>query len=229
MVACKIYGNSEMFGGPLRGGLKGVRTPLGGLKGVRTPLGGLKGVRTPLKSKRRCTCQHGTHREPWFVLGLTLDIGFRARSTHRGRAGRAGLRFGTLDHGASRSRAGRALANLTGLGAGRDTRRAVRNRGFQHILGHVRLRRAFRLEHIFRHIGHGRAGRNRGLQYPFAWIGFLAFGARNRGRAFGTGFGAGTRPRLTATIAYSIIIIIPIVESFRCFNSHSSNHDSQKE
>jgi len=83
-----------------------------------------------LKSKGRGAGEHRADRGSWFVRRLALDVGFRARGAlHRG-ARRAGSRFGALYHRASRSRAGRAFANLTGFRTRGNARRAFGHGGF---------------------------------------------------------------------------------------------------
>jgi hypothetical protein len=170
-----------------------------------------------LESKRRGACQHRANWELRFVLCLTLDIGFGTGRAHGRGTGRAGLRLRALHHGTPGSWARRALADLTRLGAGRDTGGTVRDRGFEDVLGHVGLRRALRLQHILGHVGHRGARGHRRLEHPLTGVGFLTFGTRNGRRALGAGFRAGfgtaTRPLFTADVAHASFLF-KHVESF---------------
>jgi len=114
------------------------------------------------------------------VIGLTPDIGLRARRTRGCRACRARLGIRALDDRATGSGARRAFPNLTRLGTCRDTRRALGHRRLQHILGHVGKRRALRLQHVLAHIGHRGARRHRRLENPLGWIGLRAGRAARR-------------------------------------------------
>jgi hypothetical protein len=131
-------------------------------------------------SKAKCARarQHGAHRCVGLVRRVTLNTRFRARCALRSGAGRARLGLRALDSRAPRARARRALANLTRLRAGADTRRALGDARLEHILGHIGQGRALRLEHVLAHIRHRRAGRHRRLQHPLARIGFWARRAR---------------------------------------------------
>ena len=81
-----------------------------------------------------------------------MDVGFRAGLDLYGRASGAGLGLRAFHCRATRARARRAFPNLTGFGARADARRAGGHRGLEDILAHIRLRRAFRLQHILGHI-----------------------------------------------------------------------------
>jgi hypothetical protein len=123
-----------------------------------------------LETKCAGACQHRAHRIRWFVCSLALNLGLGAGGAGDGGARWAGLGFRAVGGGATRTRAGRALTNLAGLRTGADARRARWDGGLQHILGHVGLGRALRLEHVARHIGHRRTRGHRCLQNPLAGI-----------------------------------------------------------
>jgi hypothetical protein len=99
------------------------------------------------------------------VIGLTVDLGFRASRRFYRSARRAALGLRAGDHGAPRARARRALTDLTGLVTGADTGRAGGNRGLQNVTAHIGRRGALRLEHVATHVGLRRAGRNTGFQH----------------------------------------------------------------
>jgi hypothetical protein len=98
------------------------------------------------------------------IVGLAADLGLRAAGRLHCCAWRALLLWWALDHGATGTGARWARANLAGLVARADARRAGRNRGLQDVLGHVRRRRALGLEHVTTHVGLGRAWGDAGLQ-----------------------------------------------------------------
>ena len=104
--------------------------------------------------------QERTHSAVGSSLGLALDGGGRAHGARAGRGGRARLRRWALDFGATRARAGRALAGL--LGAGRsvdDNRLLLGNTALQYVLAEIRHGRALGLQHVLREV---RALRARG-------------------------------------------------------------------
>ena len=127
-----------------------------------------------LKSECASAGQHRTYLASIVVLCVALNVGFRAGLDGHSRAGRAGLGLRAFDCRATRPRARRAFANLTGLGTCADAGRAGGHRGLQHILAHIRLRRALRLQHVLGEIGQWRARRHSGLQHPFTGIRFRA-------------------------------------------------------
>jgi hypothetical protein len=100
----------------------------------------------------------------FLVIGLTADLGFRASRRLDGGTRRAALGLRTGDYGASRTRAGRALTDLTGLVTGADTGGAGGNCGLEDVLGHIRRCGALGLEHVAAHVGLRRAGRNTGFE-----------------------------------------------------------------
>ncbi len=120
-----------------------------------------------------CTCvgQHRSYVVYGLVLGITLYIGFRTGLHANIGTCRAWFGIRAFDAGASCSWARRTLSNLARLGTCTNTRRACRDRGFQNIFGHVRLRRALCLEHITSHVGLWWARGDGGTQNPFAGIG----------------------------------------------------------
>ena len=117
-------------------------------------------------SHARDRCQQRAHKPRLLlhIIGLAADRGFGAARGLHGRAGCARLGFGAGDNRATRTRARRAVANLAGLVARADAGRAGRYSRLEHVLGHVRRRRAFRLEHVPTHIGLGWARGNTRLQ-----------------------------------------------------------------
>jgi len=133
-----------------------------------------------LESKCTRAGQHRAHRLAWFICRLTLDIGLGTRGALCCRTGGARLGLWTLHHRATRARARGAIANLARLRACADARRAVGYTRLKYILGHIRLRGAFRLQHILTHIWHRRARRDGGLEDPFARVWLLAGRARWR-------------------------------------------------
>ena len=102
-----------------------------------------------LKSECGGARKHRADRGTWFVRCFTLNVRLWARRALCCGTCRTRSRLGALDYRASWSRARWAFANLTGLRACRNTRGAFRHRGLKHILGHIWLWRAFRLQHIF--------------------------------------------------------------------------------
>ena len=100
----------------------------------------------------------------WLVVGLAMHLGFGAARRLDGCARRAALGLRAGDHRASRPRAGRAFADLTGLVALADTGGAGWHRRLENIATHVRRGRTFRLEHIAAQVGLRGARRNRCLQ-----------------------------------------------------------------
>jgi hypothetical protein len=104
--------------------------------------------------------QERAHSAVGSSLSLTLDGGGRAHGTRAWSGGRARLRRRALDFGATRARAGRALAGVLGAGRGVDDHRLLLgNTALQYVPTQIGHGRALGLQHVLREV---RALRARG-------------------------------------------------------------------
>ena len=118
--------------------------------------------------------QERAHSAVGSSLGLALDCCGRAHGARAGRGGRARLRRRALDFGATRARAGRALAGVLGAGRGvYDDRLLLGNTALQHVPTEVGHGRALGLQHVLCEVRALRARGYGGLENILAHIGLF--------------------------------------------------------
>jgi hypothetical protein len=115
--------------------------------------------------------EEGPNRRGRRLLGLTFDHGLRALLAFARRTCRTHGRRGTFDLGATRARAGGALATILSTGGVvHNHRLRGRNRTLEDVLRKVGSGRAFGLQHIVRHFRACRIRRYRTLQHILTHI-----------------------------------------------------------